>query len=150
MDKLEIIEFKDELAEEECSICLEKFNREEELSKSTLCPHIFHTKCIQTWVAENPNCPKCRVTFSEAVPDEITRTVIEPIVYALDRIIDHFNRGEVITFSEEVITFSENGEVIVNYFVGDEEEFQEEPSEDEEYEDDIDNLYYNFYGSAYN
>jgi hypothetical protein len=42
----------------ECSICLNS-NDINEYSKTT-CNHIFHTKCIETWLEIKSDCPCCR------------------------------------------------------------------------------------------
>ena len=43
----------------ECSICLEQFNKEESI-KELACYHLFHPKCIDTWLERNNECPNCR------------------------------------------------------------------------------------------
>lgn len=47
----------------ECPICLESFLLGESISfaKNTMyCNHVFHTKCIRTWLKTNSSCPCCR------------------------------------------------------------------------------------------
>jgi len=55
----------------ECSICIEKIELEKyKIKKNNLvflnCSHVYHTKCIQSWVKtqinqiNKPNCPLCR------------------------------------------------------------------------------------------
>ena len=44
----------------ECPICLETFNPESQLL-STPCDHIYHSECINDWMATGSStCPKCR------------------------------------------------------------------------------------------
>ena len=38
-----------------CSICLEKT-----IEKPQDCGHVFHKKCIDTWLSKNNTCPVCR------------------------------------------------------------------------------------------
>ena len=43
-----------------CSICIESFKPESNVS-TTRCGHVFHTKCITTWLQHGKtNCPQCR------------------------------------------------------------------------------------------
>lgn len=48
---------------EDCSICLEVLptseNKMAEI-KVLRCRHAFHTKCVDTWLERNGNCPLCR------------------------------------------------------------------------------------------
>ena len=54
-----IVYQSDENEREECSICLEKFNINEEVFK-TPCEHLFHVTCITEWLYKNKTCPICR------------------------------------------------------------------------------------------
>jgi len=45
----------------ECSICLERFQIGQDLSWSTKCNHIFHHKCLVTWLMKHDECPCCRI-----------------------------------------------------------------------------------------
>ena len=43
-----------------CSTCLERFTPNCDIS-STMCGHIFHTDCINTWIKKgHKSCPQCR------------------------------------------------------------------------------------------
>lgn len=43
-----------------CSTCLESFTSRSDVS-TTLCGHVFHTKCIKTWLENgDKNCSQCR------------------------------------------------------------------------------------------
>ena len=43
-----------------CSTCLERFTPNCGIS-STMCGHIFHTDCINTWIKKgHKSCPQCR------------------------------------------------------------------------------------------
>ena len=46
--------------QEECSICLEKFCRDNEVADLS-CPHLFHMKCLQPWLVIKNACPLCRI-----------------------------------------------------------------------------------------
>ena len=47
-----------------CSICLEEFEDNETISK-TSCNHMFHETCLETWLNTNTKCPFCRNTLKE-------------------------------------------------------------------------------------
>jgi hypothetical protein len=42
-----------------CSICLEDFNSEKDISILD-CKHIYHMDCIIEWINKDPSCPLCR------------------------------------------------------------------------------------------
>lgn len=46
----------------DCTICLEEFNNDEEIIKLK-CNHLFHLKCIDDWIKKNQSCPLCRVNL---------------------------------------------------------------------------------------
>jgi len=50
---------EDKLLDKECVVCLEPYEKEDEISKLP-CNHIFHYKCISKWVLTNQTCPLCR------------------------------------------------------------------------------------------
>ena len=55
------LEFNGKFADS-CAICQEDFKNKENL-KITPCEHIFHPKCISTWLKKEctrPTCPSCR------------------------------------------------------------------------------------------
>ena len=46
----------------DCTICLEEFNNDEEIIKLK-CNHLFHSKCIDDWIKKNQSCPLCRLNL---------------------------------------------------------------------------------------
>ncbi|XP_031494080.1 uncharacterized protein LOC116260126 [Nymphaea colorata] len=54
----------DNIEDEECTICLEKFVPGEDVL-ITPCNHMFHGDCLQPWVRSHGKCPVCRLAFSE-------------------------------------------------------------------------------------
>lgn len=50
--------------EEECPICLESFQTDDELRMIPNCEHIYHADCIKTWLQANTVCPYCRGDLS--------------------------------------------------------------------------------------
>lgn len=55
----ETILFTDIRSNEVCSICLEKFTQNEEISLLT-CKHQFHKQCVEKWFKKDTSCPICR------------------------------------------------------------------------------------------
>ena len=56
------VEFNGNSADSSCAICQDDFKKKENL-KITPCDHIFHPKCISTWLEKEctrPTCPSCR------------------------------------------------------------------------------------------
>ena len=56
------LDFNEKFADTSCAICQEDFKNKENL-KITPCEHIFHPKCISTWLEKEctrPTCPSCR------------------------------------------------------------------------------------------
>ena len=56
------IKFNGNSTDSSCAICQEDFKNKEDL-KITPCEHIFHPKCISTWLKKEctrPTCPSCR------------------------------------------------------------------------------------------
>lgn len=52
---------------DKCSICLEKFDFDENLAL-TNCYHLFHKTCIDESINNNcTNCPKCRFNFNSSI-----------------------------------------------------------------------------------
>ena len=49
-----------DLEGEECSICLEPLNRNEQLKSTGKCDHVFHSSCIMEAMRSSNKCPVCR------------------------------------------------------------------------------------------
>ncbi len=56
----------DNILNENCSICHEKYNINE-YKRHLCCVHYFHKKCIDKWLINNPNCPMCRKDIMEVI-----------------------------------------------------------------------------------
>jgi len=67
MELLEIVPTHE--CNEDCSICLENFNRSHEIMAPIKlgCGHIFHYGCINKWYFLNQNCPICRSPIHEVI-----------------------------------------------------------------------------------
>ncbi|PWA43011.1 zinc finger, RING/FYVE/PHD-type [Artemisia annua] len=46
----------------ECSICLADYKPADVVRLLPDCRHLFHVKCIDTWLKAHPTCPMCRKT----------------------------------------------------------------------------------------
>ena len=55
----------------DCPTCWDPIDAESQVV-STMCGHVFHSDCIETWIDKGMNnCPQCR--------NEISRKTIRPI-----------------------------------------------------------------------
>ncbi|KAH7840904.1 hypothetical protein Vadar_023111 [Vaccinium darrowii] len=48
----------------ECQICLEEFVKGEDVRVLPTCRHIFHDKCIRSWLTSHTQCAVCRYQYS--------------------------------------------------------------------------------------
>ena len=56
-----------------CSICIERIKLKSKISITT-CNHIFHYKCLSTWLYKNimePKCPNCQLNLINGMNDDI-------------------------------------------------------------------------------
>lgn len=62
-----------------CTICLESVHNSGQSLFTTSCGHIFHNKCIKTYVAQyhNKECPNCRKVVDD-FDDVVIPTNINP------------------------------------------------------------------------
>lgn len=44
----------------ECAICLSDYKPSDVIRLLQECGHLFHVKCIDTWLNVHPTCPVCR------------------------------------------------------------------------------------------
>ena len=42
-----------------CSVCLCEFEENNNVRMS-ICHHIFHASCLESWLSKHENCPLCR------------------------------------------------------------------------------------------
>ncbi|KAJ8484373.1 hypothetical protein OPV22_016858 [Ensete ventricosum] len=49
----------------ECSVCLGEFEDDDVLRLLPRCSHLFHTDCIDVWLASHVTCPVCRANLAE-------------------------------------------------------------------------------------
>ncbi|KAF5468112.1 hypothetical protein F2P56_012292 [Juglans regia] len=47
----------------ECAVCLNEFEDDETLRLLPKCSHVFHTDCIDAWLASHSTCPVCRANL---------------------------------------------------------------------------------------
>ncbi|PWA54353.1 Zinc finger, RING/FYVE/PHD-type [Artemisia annua] len=53
-----------------CSVCLSEFEHGESLRLLPQCNHLFHIRCIDTWLLSHKNCPLCRAAVVSQSNDE--------------------------------------------------------------------------------
>ena len=56
---------------QECTICLQGYQEGDSLSCSRYegCKHVFHSQCIESWLAMHDDCPLCRTSIVN-LPEE--------------------------------------------------------------------------------
>ncbi|CAL9771504.1 unnamed protein product [Musa acuminata subsp. burmannicoides] len=54
----------------ECAVCLSEFEDDEELRLLPRCSHVFHSDCIDAWLASHVTCPVCRANLAEQAADD--------------------------------------------------------------------------------
>ncbi|KAK1314635.1 E3 ubiquitin-protein ligase ATL6 [Acorus calamus] len=90
----------------ECAICINEFEDDETLRLLPKCDHVFHTECIDTWLATHTTCPVCR---SNLVPDPNSSDpprIIPAIVGASSSSDGHDGESPdhvAVTIEEEVV-----------------------------------------------
>ncbi|KEH29943.1 putative transcription factor C2H2 family [Medicago truncatula] len=57
---LPMCEYKEDVKQPDCVICLEEFEVCEEVKMIPYCKHVFHAECIDTWLSAHVTCPICR------------------------------------------------------------------------------------------
>ncbi|CAH9087606.1 unnamed protein product [Cuscuta europaea] len=62
MDRLPCLSYSSSsgLMAKDCAICLDSFKEDERCRKLPACNHLFHMKCVDSWIGKVPNCPICR------------------------------------------------------------------------------------------
>ncbi|KAL7612489.1 hypothetical protein Lser_V15G08308 [Lactuca serriola] len=48
-----------------CSICLADYKSKDVVRLLPECGHLFHVKCIDTWLKAHPTCPMCRKELTD-------------------------------------------------------------------------------------
>jgi E3 ubiquitin-protein ligase ATL6/9/15/31/42/55 len=48
----------------ECAVCLSEFDDDETLRLLPRCAHVFHSDCIDAWLASHVTCPVCRAVLA--------------------------------------------------------------------------------------
>lgn len=59
INKLTVLTFGGNLLYDECAICLNEFQAEQQLFQLR-CSHLFHMACLKPWLESNHCCPLCR------------------------------------------------------------------------------------------
>ncbi|BAU02365.1 hypothetical protein LR48_Vigan10g088600 [Vigna angularis] len=61
----------------QCAVCLADFADDDTLRLLPKCGHVFHTRCIEEWLAAHVTCPVCRSDVSAETGDACVRNVLE-------------------------------------------------------------------------
>ncbi|XP_039144216.1 E3 ubiquitin-protein ligase ATL31-like [Dioscorea cayenensis subsp. rotundata] len=61
----------------ECAVCLSEFEDDESLRLLPKCDHVFHSDCIDAWLAAHVTCPVCR---SNLVPGSDPEPIEAPAI----------------------------------------------------------------------
>ncbi|GLJ38089.1 hypothetical protein SUGI_0775360 [Cryptomeria japonica] len=67
----------------DCPICLAEFGQGDKLRILPKCNHVFHVKCVDTWLLAHSSCPTCRRSLLEASTENINGSTAPPRVEAL-------------------------------------------------------------------
>lgn len=60
----------DEIINENCIICFDKYKPKQYIRTLYKCSHTFHKKCIDKWLCKNQgnmNCPICRTNYDRKI-----------------------------------------------------------------------------------
>ncbi|KAI9098965.1 hypothetical protein K1719_024732 [Acacia pycnantha] len=55
----------------ECAVCLNEFDDSETLRLIPKCDHVFHSDCIDEWLASHTTCPVCRADLTPQPADSV-------------------------------------------------------------------------------
>lgn len=69
IDAIPLIDATEEHLEQECSICLSKYELGEKI-REMRCKHLFHKDCLDTWLIVNSVCPYCKDNINEDAKHE--------------------------------------------------------------------------------
>ncbi|KAL8029695.1 hypothetical protein ABFX02_14G241600 [Erythranthe guttata] len=56
---------------DDCPVCLTEFQEGETVKLIPYCGHVFHSKCIDTWLFSHVTCPLCRSTQLFKTAEEV-------------------------------------------------------------------------------
>jgi len=80
----------------ECVICLTVFQEDESVRKLHTCKHVFHTSCIDKWLASHLGCPLCRSQIDQVTSPNGSLTnndhrTVEIVDSRIENILVHSN-----------------------------------------------------------
>ncbi|XP_039127299.1 E3 ubiquitin-protein ligase ATL6-like [Dioscorea cayenensis subsp. rotundata] len=70
MPYAEVRELKLGLGALECAVCLLEFEDDETLKLLPRCCHVYHSDCIDAWLAAHVTCPVCRFNLAAAPTED--------------------------------------------------------------------------------
>jgi hypothetical protein len=87
-----------------CQICVEPFAVGDKvaLPKFQSCDHVFHQKCIKTWLKRNNTCPCCRCTYidKEKLQNDSNSYSLKKLFKKLFKFPTVYNEMEQIQFCQ--------------------------------------------------
>lgn len=69
----------------DCAICHEKIDNTDDFTK-TLCGHVYHTRCVESWKKYKHSCPMCRVGMFDS--DKIANDSLIENHYILNKVLE--------------------------------------------------------------
>lgn len=103
-----------------CTICLDEYNEESEVVK-TECGHVFHYKCLESWLFSNimnVKCPNCNYYFLEM--DRVNKDVMQsriilnqPTRIQVVRNLPVFGIGSIV-YGNNISNHNDNNIQIIN------------------------------------
>lgn len=61
----------------DCVVCLVEFEGDEAVRVLTVCGHVFHSECIDTWLESHLTCPTCRLDLRRQPDEAIVKALSE-------------------------------------------------------------------------
>lgn len=63
----------------QCTICTDVFDGSSDISVVP-CGHMFHNKCLGTWISQNMSCPQCRTRVThKSIVHKLFLDLAEPL-----------------------------------------------------------------------
>jgi len=65
--------------QQECCICLDRYQQGTHVIKLLICGHVMHSECLKSWLNVKSNCPLCKRDVKEELkyiekPDSLQET----------------------------------------------------------------------------
>ena len=84
----------------DCPVCCERMTSRN--TTTTRCNHVYHTACLERWLATKHTCPLCREDLGEQPPVRPTTGQVRVRMEA----VTFMDGGVLYTFPERFFTFN--------------------------------------------